>query len=148
MNVLYIPLFLVLIQHVFASKRKGHEQGTSLVPEKRRIRIKDLTPIQRFEMELRKKKMAPASRIYESGDDQFKRLCTQHLVSLGSDRLVGLINGTTQDYKPWALSALLLHADTPFIGAVFDKLNGDAYTVFSAAEYVADLAFMHRSFLY
>ena len=144
MNILCILLLLVLIQHVAASKRKvpasPHEQETFLMPTGKRPRIKDLSPIQLFEKELKNKRMAPASRIYESGDNDFKRLCAEHLFSLGSDRAAGLIDGTTPMYKLWALKALLLYADTAFVGAVFDNLGRDAHALFKSAVYDAEVA--------
>ena len=82
-----------------------------------------------------------------SGNDELKKYCGKHLISLGSSRLVELINGARDHPQEWILQVLLVHADQPLIDKVFDALKPSNDILRRVAESV-DLACMPQRFTY
>ena len=91
--------------------------------------------------------MDAAKSVFDGGNDELKKYCGKYLVSLGSSRLVELINGADDDNKKWMLQVILVHADQPLIDKVFDALNL-SNVLFEKCCSSADLACMPQRFTY
>ena len=151
MNVLCIFLFILLVQHVLASKRKKHEssggQHAALVPSGKRTRGKKLTGFELFEKEIGRGKVPPAVKIFTSADDGLKRRCAEHLISLGAAAIMELLDGTTRRYKFLLLRVLLPYATPETIDPIFNQL-GKAEELFSTAASNGSMVCVPEKFLH
>lgn len=96
--------------------------GTTLVPME--DPIAHSSKGQRFKEALQRGDVYTARGVFDSGNDELKRYGGKHLVSLGSIRIVELINGVERDcIKAWVLQVLLIYAEQLLIGTVFDAIK-------------------------
>lgn len=121
------------------------EEGTSSVPEVENHIVSSLEA-QSFVRAMQRGYMDAARGIFENSNNELRKYCVEHLISLGSSRLVELINGADDDNREWILQVPLVHADQPLIDEVFGALNLSNWVLKDVAKSV-DLACAPRGFI-
>ena len=98
------------------------KQGTSLVlvgdP------IANSPEGQHFRVVVQGGDMEAARNVFNYGDNsKLRKCCGKYLISLGSDKLVELINGASLFNKYWLLQVIAVYAGKPLLGKVFGALK-------------------------
>ena len=118
MNILYVFLLLCVIYPVFASVTGLNKpQVTGKV-----VSIGDSPEEGMFRSAIDKGDVEAAICIFNKGNDDQKECYGKYLISLGSKRLVGLIK-SSEDYKYWLLSMIILYAKQDLIKEVFKEVE-------------------------
>jgi hypothetical protein len=121
------------------------EQGTFSVPAE--DPIPSSPEANGFIEAAQKDDMNAAFDVFDGGNDELKKYCGKYLVSLGSPRLVELINRANDDIKKWMLQVILVHADQQLVNKVFGKVNPPNKLLRKVAS-SADLACIPQRFIY
>ena len=133
------------------SKPQTLDEGLliTIEPEKP---IKDSRGVKAFKEAMEKYNVGDnienAYNIYRRGDEELKKHCAEHLISLGSPRLTRRINHAKEEYfKRWLLEVPLVHADQTFLNELFKELNPSDDLLLGVA-YSPDLACRPPRFSY
>ena len=132
-------------------KKMKHPSKTSTKQKTSLILMED--PIasspgaQSFRETVKMSDMDAARNVFRAGSDELKKYCAKHLISLGSSRVVELINVISYGTKQWMLRVLLVHAGQPLIDKVFAALKPPSKILPSLA-YSAELTCIPQIFTY
>ena len=114
-----------MVCHVLASENGIPDLDKQVVPQGsvgEEDTIASSSEAQGFVGAVQRGDVETALNVLSSGSDQLREHCGNHLVSLGSHRLVELINSAS-NYTVRMLQAIFTHADQPLIGEVFDEIG-------------------------
>ena len=92
--------------------------GKRILELAREDAIASSTEAQSFKQAVQSGNMETAWDVFFSGNDILKEHCGKYLVSLGSTKLIKLINGAKNLTKDWMLKVIFAHADQ----ALFDEI--------------------------
>ena len=124
MNILYVLLLLICaICHVFGSQYVMNiiKSETSLVPVEGSITSDPKA--KQFREAVQNGNMNAAQRVFDNGSSALKKYCSEHLVSLGSPKLIQLVEDERGKNREWMLHVLLVYADESFYDEVFRAVN-------------------------
>lgn len=149
MDIIYVIFLLCVISYVYAS-----DGATGLVKQEKSSApavMGDPTTNTfkwiAFRQAVQSGNMSSAHSVLMSGDKGLKRYCVMHLLSLGSVKLVELINGTNNNQKPWILQIILVCANQSLLNTVFAELK-PSNDLLSRVAKSADLVCKSQRFTY
>ena len=123
-------------------------EKTSSVPVKGKDPIASIPGAPSFKVAVQRGQLEAAKRVFDCGNNELKKYCAKHLISLDISRLVELIHRTSDYYiKQWVLRVFLVNADQPLLDKVFGEINLPTYLLIPVA-FNTDLACMPRRFIY
>lgn len=139
MNIFYVSLLLFGISHVLASlipygvyhvlsskdtyKSLKQRMTIFLKSTGNKDPIASSPGCRRFKRAVQRRDMGAALSVFYDGSDELKKYCAEHLVSLGSPKLVELINRASSHDKSRLLHVILIHVDQQFTDKIFDALE-------------------------
>src|ERR1700733_44047 len=105
MNIFFVVLLSCIICYIYASEESGMDLGNqeiSLAPVELEDHIASSPEEIAFIEKVYDGDMEAAREAFEGGNDGLRKYCTKHLISLGSSKLVELINGANgSNIKSW-----------------------------------------------